>query len=247
MGKRFLVSPRNILPDGRVVLPVSEVRHLTTVLRMGPGDEVELFDGAGRTFRAHLETVGTGSAIAKIDEEYPRCRGESPLDIELIQAIPSGNQMDGIVRKTTEIGVGRIRPVTSLRCQMTRSTSSRVRRWQRIAGEAAKQCRRSVVPEIYQMEDAREVLARPLSSAGWILDPGGSPLGELVGLRFPPAGRISLAVGPEGGWDPGEIAVGREAGFKPVSLGDRVLRVETASVLMIGLLQFLFGDLGKSR
>ena len=91
MGKRFLVSPRNILPDGRVVLPVSEVRHLTTVLRMRPGDEVELFDGAGRTFRAHLETVGTGSATAKIDEEYPRCRGESPLDIELIPGGSAGS------------------------------------------------------------------------------------------------------------------------------------------------------------
>ncbi len=155
--------------------------------------------------------------------------------------------MDGIVRKTTEIGLDSIRPVNSLRCQVTRLPASRIRRWQRIAEEAAKQCRRSVVPAILPMEEAREALTRKPASTGWILDPAGRPIGELFGSGPPPAGPISLAVGPEGGWDPGEITAGRQAGYQPVSLGARILRVETASVLMVGLLQFYFGDLGASR
>lgn len=224
----------------------AEAGHLSRVLRGKPGDRVELVDGSGRTYRARLERVGADHAIARVEEEMPFRLGESALDLELIQGLPRENVFEEILRRVTELGVSGIQPVWAKRCQGRFPTSGRKSRWEKIIRESVKQCRRSVIPAIENPLDAAEFLARPLRGEGWILVPEGGPLKDHLKRSPDPPERLTLLVGPEGGWDPGETALARSAGYLPFSLGKRILRAETAASLMVALAQFYFGDFGNS-
>ncbi|HEY7539398.1 MAG TPA: RsmE family RNA methyltransferase, partial [Methylomirabilota bacterium] len=146
--RRFTIAPERIR-DGRVVFDRDESRHLARVLRLRSGDTVLAADGAGREYTVRLETIGdeaTGTVLAVGANDR-----ESPLQITLVQSVPKGDKMETIVRASTELGVVRIVPVLTERTIVTLEPSrwrERARRWQRVAKEAAKQCRRAVVPAV---------------------------------------------------------------------------------------------------
>lgn len=242
---RFAIAPERI--DGsRVTFDRQETRHLARVLRLGPGDLVLATDGLGREYTVRIDALGaaaTGTVLAAA----PRPT-ESPIAVTLVQGVPKGDKMEAIIRAATELGVTRIVPALTARTVVRLEEDrrrERVRRWQRVAREAAKQCGRAAVPEVTEpvplsraLEDARHVALRIC-----LWEAARCPLGEILrGVAGMP-GAVALAVGPEGGLSASEVAQAEGAGWAIAGLGPRILRVETASMTAVALIGATFGDL----
>jgi 16S rRNA (uracil1498-N3)-methyltransferase len=243
--RRFTLQPEH-LAGGRVTFDADESHHLTRVLRLRVGDTVLASDGRGRDFTVRLESLGeaaTGTVLAEAAGVAP-----SPLAITLIQGVPKGDKMEAIVRAVTELGVARVRPAlcarTIVRLEPAR-WRDRARRWQRVAREAAKQCRRAVIPEVEPPRPLDEWLAagEPADLALCLWEGGATPLGRLLPGATAPRTAV-VVVGPEGGLAPAEVEAARAHGFTPASLGARILRTETAGPAIAAILQSRFGDLG---
>src|SRR2546427_335139 len=247
------------LGDGRVVFDRAESRHLGRVLRLKPGDTVIAADGAGHDFTVRLEDVGetvTGSVLGVATRD-----AESPLRITLVQSVPKGDKMEAIVRAATELGVGRVVPVTSERTIVRLEPGrwrERARRWQRVAKEAAKQCGRAVVPPVDVPRPLAEFLAldepaelrlclwegaAAQGQGGGQALPFGTTLAQSLPPTLPVGARVHLLIGPEGGLSRQEVERGRAAGWRVIGVGPRILRTETAGPAIIAVLQSKFGDL----
>ena len=256
--RRFTIAPDRIR-DGRVVFDRAESRHLGRVLRLKPGDTVIAADGAGHDFTVRLEDVGetvTGSVLGVATRD-----AESPLRITLVQSVPKGDKMEAIVRAATELGVGRVVPVTSERTIVRLEPGrwrERARRWQRVAKEAAKQCGRAVVPPVDVPRPLAEFLAldepaelrlclwegaAAQGQGGGQALPFGTTLTQSLPPTLPVGARVHLLIGPEGGLSRQEVERGRAAGWRVIGVGPRILRTETAGPAIIAVLQSKFGDL----
>lgn len=234
---RFYV-PSTAITGARALLQ-GEERHHLRVRRLRPGARVELFDDLGRCFEAVVNGVTDEQVELTVSERDTRER-ESALDLTLAIAVLKADKIDLVVEKATELGVARI-VVFSCRRALGGSGRARLERWRRIVLSAAKQCGRSLVPDIEGPEPLSRVVARTadLKLVCW------EDAGAAGGL--PPGGGASsvlLAVGPEGGFTIDEIAELQRAGFHPVSLGPRILRGETAAIAATAIVQQRWGDLG---
>jgi 16S rRNA (uracil1498-N3)-methyltransferase len=242
--RRFTLPPERVV-DGRVTFDAAESRHLTRVLRLGPGDTVVATDGAGRDYTVRLDRVGEAASGTVLAVE--RGTPESPLAITLVQGIPKGDKMEAIVRAATELGVARVRPAlcerTIVRLEPGR-WRDRARRWQRVAREAAKQCGRAVIPEVEAPRPLAECLAidGPADLGLCFWEGGGVPLHAALAVATAPRAAL-LVVGPEGGLAPAEVEAARAGGLTIASLGPRILRTETAGPAVVAILQSRFGDL----
>lgn len=223
----------------RILLPPERARYLRDVLRVREGAELELFNGKGGSFLGRVV-----SCRRRVEVAVGAWRGEereSPLKIALALAIPKGERMDFALQKATELGVSEIAPLLAERT-VVRLEGERVERrlahWRGVVVAACQQCGRNRLPEIAPPEPLPSWLAR--QEGGVLLDPGGEPLSHLP----PPRGRLLLLIGPEGGFSPKEREAARARGFVPVSLGPRILRVETAALAALAAVQLLWGDLG---
>src|SRR5262245_40924840 len=219
--RRFFAPPSAFNFSKRTVtLTADEARHLREVLRLKAGDEVQVFDGEGREFRAVVSQARRESAELELRDEIAPPKPESPLELTLAVALLKGEKFDLVVQKGTELGVNRFIPLVTryadIRLRDEADASKRVTRWHRIALEAAKQYGRAVVPEI--------TLPRPFESV----------IGEDSCLLFSERGGQALdtdmktntviaIVGSEGGWSDEELAQTRAAGVPIVTLGGRVL------------------------
>lgn len=259
--RRFYAPPNHFdaaAPGGEVKLGPEEARHLRDALRLKEGDEAFVFDGEGREFRCAVTEAGASRrdfARLEVREQVEPARPESPLRLRLAAALLKGDKFELVVEKATELGVSRVTPVLSARCDVrTRpaktDAEARAARWRRHAVEASKQSGRALVPQIDAPVKFEQLLAdettpgRPESLRLFFTERDGSKLMEAVARLYgatPP--RVALLVGPEGGWEDAEISMARNAGWSLVTLGGRTLRAETAAVAASVLLQHLFGDL----
>src|SRR6185369_14642517 len=151
--RRFFAPPSAFnLSKKSVTLTADEARHLREVLRLKPGDEVSVFDGEGKEFRARVDQARREFAELELQDEIEAARPESPLQITLAVALLKGEKFDLVVQKATELGVVKIVPLVTryadIKLRDEADASKRVARWQRIALEAAKQSGRAVVPEV---------------------------------------------------------------------------------------------------
>ena len=230
--------------SGTARLDADEARHLSHVLRLGTGDEIAVFDGAGREFRGRIEHLARdGAAVQLLEEHQPA--PEPSVRVTLAQAALKGEKMDDVVRDATMMGVAAIEPI------VTAHTASHLRpghapdRWRRIAVASAKQCRRAVVPRVGDGTAFAEWVGRDQAPLKLILvEPSasveGHPASTLHGARPPAA---TILVGPEGGWSENELASAVSAGYLPLTLGRRTLRADAVPVVAISVLQYLWGDL----
>ena len=225
-----------------VVLPEDTCAHLVRVLRLQAGDACVLFNGDGSDYDARLLAIGKREARAEVLTAR-QLDNESPLAISLIQAVSSGERMDFTLQKSVEMGVTEIFPVTSARSIVKLSgerAEKRQERWQEIVIAACEQCGRNRIPTVHPL--------LPLSQRLQQLPQ--SDVRLLMGLHHPtslkaiqPAPqRITLMIGPEGGWSPEEEAAAFQTGFQSILLGKRVLRTETAALAAIAAMQTLWGD-----
>ena len=263
MSRRRFYAPRSAFSaseaGGSVTLTPEEARHLRDALRLGAGDEAYVFDGEGREFRCVVTQAGATRrdwGFLEVREQVEPARPESPLRLRLAVALLKGEKFDLVVEKATELGATRVTPVVTKRAEVRlprgekKEAEARVARWKRHAQEAAKQSGRARVPQVDAPCALEQLLAdeatpgRPESLRLFFTEREGRALMEAVASLYGATPtRAAVLVGPEGGWDDTEIAMARNAGWKLVTLGGRVLRAETAAIATTALLQHLFGDL----
>jgi len=239
--RRFFAPPSAFnFGKGVVTLTADEARHLREVLRLKVGDEVQVFDGEGREFRAVVAQARREFAELELRDETESPKPESPLKLTLAVALLKGEKFDLVVQKGTELGVNKFVPVVTryadIRLRDEGDATKRVTRWQRIALEAAKQCGRSVVPEITAPAEFASVISENLCLM--FSERGGQALN--TDLK---ADNLTAIIGSEGGWSDEELDQARAAGVSLITLGGRILRAETAAIATAVLLQHLYGDL----
>jgi len=250
--RRFYAPPSAFTPGiDSVDLASDEARHLRDVLRLKPGDEVYVFDGAGKEFQCRVEESRRDAAQLRVISEAEPARPESPLRLTLAVALLKGEKFDLVVQKATELGVTHVVPVITkhadIRLRDESDAAKRVARWQRIALEAAKQSGRAIVPQL-DSPVAFASLIQTESSDGAIRclmfsEREGQSLREAAKHLPAEVSKITALVGSEGGWADEELEAARDAGWAIVTLGGRTLRAETAAIAVAVLLQHLCGDL----
>jgi 16S rRNA (uracil1498-N3)-methyltransferase len=219
-----------------------EARHyLRDVLRLAPGDAVELFDGRGAAWEAVIEP-GFG-ALAIGARREPLAVGP---ELSLLFALSKGEKGELVVQKATELGVARLCPWAAERSVLKLDEEKgreRAERWRRIAEEAARQCGRADVPQVAAPVGLAAALAAVPAGHRLVVlhGPGGAPL---AGLGLEGAPGVALVVGPEGGLTTSELAACEAAGAVRGALGPRTLRAETAAIAGLAVLQAVAGDLG---
>jgi len=220
-----------------------EARHALKVLRLKKGDEIIIFDGEGREYLAVITAASPTSVKLKVLEEINVNR-DSDLRSVLFMGITNKLQsFELALQKATELGVSEIVPVVCQRSSTAHNIKNwegKLRRWREIVVNAAKQCGRNVIPEIKTPLRLEEI--RSDSDLAFVLwEKGGSSLKEFESFS---ASSVSFLVGPEGGLDKKEIELLKTKGFKPIYLGKRILRAETAAIAGMALIQYVWGDLG---
>jgi 16S rRNA (uracil1498-N3)-methyltransferase len=243
--RRRLFVPPDRMRATPITVDGEEHHHLSRVLRARPGDAITLFDGAGGELQARV--VRVGRARTELAPDVPArpddARAAAPVaaPLVLLTAVPRGGRMDFLVQKCSELGVSRIVPIIAAR-SVARPEADRRARWEKIAREAARQCGRADVPAVAAPAAlAAALAAAELPERRLVLSP--SPAGPPLRALLPDRAATALLVGPEGGLAPGEEDAARAAGFVPVSLGPRILRVETAAMVAVALAQEAFGAL----
>lgn len=245
---RIFVSPEHLTAD-RAVLTGSAYHHLNRVLRFKPGDELIVFDGAGRECLGVLEMFQGETAVVRILGDAGRST-ESALDLTIVPCLAKGKKIDLVVEKVIELGADRVCVVTSERSvgRLDQAQAlDRVERWRRIAKSAAEQSGRTVMPVIERIRTFEEFVShKPTDALGLIFTTGGAKdAAANLRQRFPDVTRVIAMVGPEGGFSPDEIDYAQRHGFHPCGLGPRVLRTETAAIVASAICQHLWGDLGR--
>jgi len=240
--RRFYAHPRQFSQDV-VTLDAEETLHLARVLRLGVGARVQVCDGEGGNFAAQVATLEPRGATLRILGKLDAW-GESPLHLVLGIGLAKGEAADAVVRQATEMGVSRIFPFISERSERLtpERTARRRERWRRLARESIKSCQRSRLPIIEPPRDFAAALDGPeeVKLIFWEEERGG---GLKPVLQLPQPRDVRVLIGPEGGFSAGEAALAREAGFRSVSLGPRLLKVPTAALAAITLIQYAWGDL----
>jgi 16S rRNA (uracil1498-N3)-methyltransferase len=233
MSERFYVSSE--LAPGAVVLQGPEAHHLAAVCRVRPGDAVYLFNGDGRQFPARVVEVGKKSVTLEAGEPESPPR-EVGFRLEVAAPLPKGDRAQFLVEKLTELGVTDFVPLSTAR-SVVHPREAKLDKLQRHVIEASKQCGRNVLLRVHPLAEWRDYCRQAdLPPTRLLAD----PVGEIGAARA--GGEVAAAVGPEGGFTAEEVAEARAAGWRPVGLGPRVLRVETAAIALAVLLS---GDPGK--
>lgn len=243
---RFYI-PRPRIEDQWLKIEGAEARHIQRALRLGTGDSIVVFDGSGKEYEGKIIRKERTSVVIQITRLFSSGE-ESLLEITLAQSLLKGEKMDYLIQKATELGVKEIIPFFSARSVplLDRSKSlEKVGRWERIAIGASKQCGRGRIPKIDHLRDYADMLSLPTRESLRLIlsERGGGKLKEI--LRKSEGKRnVFFIVGPEGGWSQQELEEAKGMGFIPISMGQRILRAETASLCMLSILQYEWGDIG---
>jgi len=246
---RFFVQPEQI--EGRLArISGADVNHILKVLRLKQGDALIILDGRGKLYDAVISESGKKEVLCAIRQELAPS-GQPPVKITLVQGIPKGDKMDLIIQKGTELGVSRVIPLICERAVVRlagEKVLKRRERWQRIALEAARQCRRPDIPVICEPSDWETVLEELspgiISVIPWE-EENTKSIKEIL-RQQDSLNEIYVFIGPEGGFTPGEVDLARVRGVQPVTLGPRILRSETAGFAALIMILYQWGDLGGS-
>lgn len=235
MSLRLLVDAP-LAAGATLALPEAAARHVQ-VRRLQPGDALRLFDGRGGEHDARVVSMGrrdvsvaVGPAVAAVPE--------LPVAVTLAVGVPANERMDTLVEKATELGVAAIQPLECER-SVLRLTGERAARrrehWQAVAAAASEQCGRAVVPAVAPPRRLDDWLAGlPADGRRLLLSLAGDAVPwAAAGVSGGAGGAVTVLSGPEGGLAPAEEAAARAAGFRPVSLGPRVLRADTAPLALL--------------
>ncbi len=254
--QRYFIPKEHFL-DTTVRVTGDDAHHLTHVMRARIGDRIICSDGSGREAIAQVTEMDKGMVVASIIEHVEPAN-EPRIDVWIAQSLPKGDKMDAVIQKCTEIGAARFIPFVSERTVVrydAKKEEKRVERWHKIAKEAAEQAHRSRIPVVEAPFDWERLLhIASWADAAFILYEKENGLMFRDALRglfddAAPGGRtakrnVLIVIGPEGGFSEREIKEAEEAGLKPVSLGKRILRTETAAMVGLTCILYEFGEMG---
>ncbi len=242
MHMRIYIPPEDIEKQQGIKLNADKSHYLTSVLRCKRGDRISVVDGKGKACEAEIVEISKKHVFINILSETA-LDTESALNLILCQGIPKGEKMDMVVQKATELGVKEIIPLITERCVV--KETRKVKRWQKIAEEAAEQCGRTIIPTVHEPVEFRLLFTVHCSQQmnGFIFwEEGGLSLKDAISkLAIHPFTHspIHLLVGPEGGFTSEEVKLAEDHGFIRTTLGKRTLRAETAAIVSVALVQFL--------
>ena len=229
----------------RVELPEEEAEHLVRVLRLGIGDEVDVFDGRGGMWRAEIVEAGKRSAAVRTVQPLVPAP-ELEVSITLVVSVLKGDKLDEVIRDAVMLGVASVRPIIAERSEISAAAiarSHRIQRWQRIAVASAKQCGRAVVPTVHDPTALPEYLSEPAATRVMCVEPSAAPTGVLSVLAVPRSAAVELMIGPEGGWSPLEVSAASDSGAILMSLGGRTLRADAVPIVALTALLTTWGEL----
>ena len=242
--QRFFVEPYQIQEEEhRIILTGSDVNHMKNVLRMRIGEDVWISDGKEKEYHCTIESFEEENAVLHIlyaqEPQY-----ELPSRIYLFQGLPKGDKMELIIQKAVELGAYAIVPVETRRCVVKldeKKALKKTARWQQIAESAAKQSKRMLIPQVKQVMGWRDALALAkeldVLLIPYELAKGIKETREILS-NIKPGQSVGIFIGPESGFEEDEVQAAMEAGAKPVTLGKRILRTETAGMTMLSILMF---------
>ncbi len=245
---QFFVEPSQINTElKRVFITGPDVNHIKNVLRMKPGEEVNVSNGYdGKEYRCAI--LDMDDSVVNLELRFIKEDGnELPVEVTLYQGLPKADKMELIIQKCVELGVTKIVPVSMKRCVVKlddKKGASKVSRWQSIAESAAKQSKRGIIPEIGNVESFETALKNAVECDVKLLpyemadgDAMDKTRALFEGLR--PGSKISVFIGPEGGFDESEIEKAKVAGMQIITLGKRILRTETAGLTVMSWIMLM--------
>ena len=242
--QRFFVEPHQIDEEAHQVhITGSDVNHISNVLRMKTGEELWISDGSKYEYRCTIESFEPDEVLLHIvysqEPEY-----ELPCRIYLFQGLPKADKMELIIQKAVELGAYEIIPVETKRCVVKldgRKSAKKTARWQQIAESAAKQSKRMLIPNVHEVLTFREALkyaeSMDVRLVPYELARGMQETKEIL-AGIEPGQSVGIFIGPEGGFEEKEIEAAIEGGAKPITLGRRILRTETAGLAILSVLMF---------
>lgn len=238
----FFIRSEQIEKDYAVITG-SDVNHIKNVLRMAPGERLLLSDGTGQDYIGEIEKLEAEAVQLKVLSEEAGSH-ELPAKLYLFQGLPKSDKMELIIQKAVELGVYEIIPVASKRTVVkldAKKEQHKQKRWHQIAESAAKQSKRSIIPDVTSVKTFQEALAY----AG-DFDYNVIPYECAVNMdetrnyirQCKNGSSIGVFIGPEGGFEESEIMLAKQEGIFPVTLGKRILRTETAGLAILSVLMF---------
>lgn len=242
--QRFFVEPHQIDEEAHQIhITGSDVNHISNVLRMKTGEELWISDGSKYEYRCTIESFEPDEVLLHIvysqEPEY-----ELPCRIYLFQGLPKADKMELIIQKAVELGAYEIIPVETKRCVVKldgKKSAKKTARWQQIAESAAKQSKRMLIPNVHEVLTFREALkyaeSMDIRLVPYELARGMQETKEILGA-IEPGQSVGIFIGPEGGFEEKEIEAAIEGGAKPITLGRRILRTETAGLAILSVLMF---------
>ena len=227
-----------------------DARHISKVLRMQPGDKLQIVSDDGVSAMAEITAIASERVSVRCLEKLAESH-EPRVRLMLAQGLAKGEKMDFIIQKAVEMGAYSVIPVAMehsvVRLDGTKA-AKKVERWQKIAESAAKQSKRDIIPQVQPVQSMAEMLANCDCTTKIIAYECEDRLSLKAALKAAEAAggikELLLIIGPEGGISEGELELARQAGAVPVSLGRRILRAETAGLVAISAIFYETGDLG---
>ena len=240
-------APEGETEAGRIRITGPDVKHITRVLRLGPGDQIMVSDGQDRNRLCVIAETGPDFVLLEILEEAMPSP-EMNRRLTLFQGLPKGDKMDYIIEKSVELGIFSLVPVEMARSVMRldpKKKESRRQRWQAKAESAAKQSRRGLIPEVGAVCSFSEAL-RQAAALDMILVPyeeaGDMGLTRELLEKVPEGASLGVFIGPEGGFAPEEIEALQQAGARLITLGPRILRTETAGPAFLAMCTLMWEE-----
>ena len=242
----FFAEHENI-HDTYIEIVGSDVNHLKNVLRFKKGDNLLISSGDNVDYICHISEMYDDKIIALIDS-IDNVGKELPSKVYLFQGLPKGDKMELIIQKMTELGVHQIIPVAMKRSVVkldSNQEGNKIKRWNLIAESAAKQSKRSIIPEItgvcgfkeaIEFADSLDVKLLPYECAD-----GMSKTKNIIN-NIKKGQSVAIFIGPEGGFDIEELEIAKEHGFEIITLGKRILRTETAGMMLMSVLMYNFEE-----
>lgn len=240
--QQFFTDP-SCVKDLGICMEGPDVNHMKNVLRMKPGEDVRVSDGAGNTYLCCIEHYEDDRAYLDILKKI-NTNTELPSRLVLFQGLPKGDKMDWIVQKAVELGTYRIIPFAAKRTVVrldAKKAAKKQDRWQNIARSAAEQSGRGIIPEVGKVMSFSEALKEAgkldVILIPYELEEGTDRTARIIS-SVQPGQSVGIFIGPEGGFEEEEIKQASDAGAQPVTLGRRILRTETAGLTALSVLMY---------
>ncbi|GAA0181930.1 16S rRNA (uracil(1498)-N(3))-methyltransferase [Clostridium sediminicola] len=246
---KFFVNESNVYDDYAEITG-DDVKHIYKVLRLKPEDKVYINNCNGKEFLGEITEVSKQNVSVKILEEV-ELNNESPIDVYLFQGLPKSSKLELIIQKGTELGLKEITPIITNRVlsaiKNIDNERKKIERWNKIALEACKQCKRTLIPKINEITEFDKSVDL-LKEMDLVLVPYENAekfgIKKVINDLDKEIKKIGIVIGPEGGFEEEEIDMLKNIEAKIITLGPRILRTETAGLVAASLIMYELGDLG---